>query len=109
MSLFRSKESTGNWWIDHSLSLVLLAILVVMTAFSMLSGYQTWQAEELQLSFWVWYSYEWLTSTLADAFGVLLIVLLSKWFFERHSNENSDDAALKKKAENSEGLQSSDE
>lgn len=97
MTLFRSKESTGKWWIDHSLSLVLFSILLVMTAFSMLAGYQTWQAEELQLSFWIWYSYEWLTSTLADAFGVLLIVLLSKWFFERNSSEDNGKAKLKEK------------
>lgn len=96
MSIFRSKEVTGKWWIDHSLSIVLFAILVVMTTLSMLSGYQVYLEEGVELNFLVWYSFEWLSSTLADSFGLLLIVILSKYLFERNSDEDNDDAKLKR-------------
>lgn len=88
MALFDKKKATGKWWIDHSLSIALVIILLVWMAVSMIAGYRQWAAEDVQIEFWVWYVYEWFMSTLADVFGVLLIVLLSKWFFERGSAES---------------------
>lgn len=96
MAIFKSKNATGKWWVDHSLSIVLIGVLILMTTLSMLSGYQVYMEEDTELVFLVWYAFEWLTSTLADSFGLVLIIILSKYFFERNSDEDNDDAKLKR-------------
>lgn len=103
MALFHKKERTGKWWIDHSLSIALFTILVVFTAISMAAGYQIWQAEEIPVAFLIWFAHAWFTSTLADAFGVFMVVMLSKWLFERGSNEDNDNAELKEKVPEEKG------
>lgn len=76
---------------DHSLSIALGGIFLLQTAGSYYTGRQYWFAEEGRAEgFWTWWVYEYLTSTLADTYGVLLIVLFSKWFFERGSVESKD-------------------
>jgi hypothetical protein len=98
--LFRTKDPTGVWWRDHSLSLVVGLILLVQTIFALLTGRQEWMADQADHSgqaaqafvsseFWTWWSYEYVTSLVADTYGVLLIVLLSKWLFERGSAESN--------------------
>jgi hypothetical protein len=86
--LFKHREPTGKWWIDHSLSLVIGAILALQLTVSVFTGIRVWVAEGSQGSFWTWWFHEINLSTLADTFGVLLIVLLSKWLYERGSNES---------------------
>lgn len=36
---------------------------------------------------WQWWSFEFINSLVADTYGVLLIVLLTKWFYERGRDE----------------------
>ena len=38
--------------------------------------------------FWIWWSWEYNVSLLADTFGVILIVLLTKWLYEQGSEES---------------------
>lgn len=94
--LFEKKERTGVWWRDHSLSLVLAAILFAQTIWALWSGSYVF-ARERPLGesvttwsdgFWIWWGWEYMVSLVADTYGVLLIVLLSKWFREVGSAED---------------------
>jgi hypothetical protein len=95
--LFPVQKPTGSWWRDHSLSIVLLALLVAQTTHAIWSGWYVF-GNELPFGkavqpgdygFWMWWSYEYNVSLVADTFGVLLIVILTKWLRERGSNEDS--------------------
>jgi hypothetical protein len=100
VGLFPGRKRTGRWWVDHSLSLVLAAILLAQTAWMVWTGHAEWLAEQADhgqlaagwpLEFWRWWSYEYAASTVADTYGVLLVVLLTKWLFERGSAESKDE------------------
>jgi len=95
--LFDRKEPSGVWWRDHSLSIIIGAILVVQTIYALWSGSYVF-AREAPLgqsttpwsgSFWIWWSWEYMVSLVADTYGVLLIVLLSKWLREVGSAEDA--------------------
>jgi Na+-driven multidrug efflux pump len=88
VALFEKREPTGNWWRDHSLSITLVAALLIVTAVSVLSSYQLWQAEDTQIEFWIWYSHHFWTGFADEILGALLLVLFSKWFYERGSAES---------------------
>jgi hypothetical protein len=97
MPLFTVREPTGSWWRDHSLSLVLAAMLTVQTAHALWAGHEVWLGEQQDhgsgltgwpSDFWIWWSWEYNVSLVADTFGVMLIVLLSKWFYEVGSKES---------------------
>lgn len=99
--LFQKKEPTGVWWRDHSLSLIIAAILIVQTGYAVWAGSYVFGRERpfgdrvvtWSSDFWVWWSREYNISVLADTYGVLLIVVLSKWFREvgsAESKENGD-------------------
>jgi hypothetical protein len=97
-SLFEKKEPTGVWWRDHSLSLVIGAILLVQTAYAIWAGGWVFNREQplgpgprawSDGSFWMWWSWEYNVSIVADTYGVLLIVLLSKWLKEVGSSESN--------------------
>lgn len=94
--LFEQKEPTGVWWRDHSLSLVIAAILLVQTVYALISGAYVFareqpfgpQVQPWSSEYWMWWSWEYNVSIVADTYGVLLIVLLSKWLKEVGSSEN---------------------
>jgi hypothetical protein len=93
--LFPRTQKTGNWWRDHSLSIVLILLMTVQTAHAIWAGARVFSLEQpfgrsvgpWSPDFWVWWSYEYNVSLVADTFGVLLIVLLTKWLNERDSKE----------------------
>lgn len=94
--LFPPRQRSGVWWRDHSLSLVVGAILLVQTVWVVYSGHVEWLSQQRDhgggetgwpLEFWQWWSFEFVNSLVADTYGVLLIVLLTKWFYERGSDE----------------------
>lgn len=95
--LFPAREPTGRWWYDHSLSLALAAILIVQTALAIWTGAYVYGHEQpfgkgsgpWSEGFWMWWVYEYNVSLVADSFGVILIVLLSKWLRERGSSEDT--------------------
>jgi membrane protein implicated in regulation of membrane protease activity len=86
--LFPTRDPSGSWLRDHSLSLVLLALLAVQTAFCLWAGHRVYVAEGLPVSFWVWWGWEYQVSLVADTYGVILVVLLTKWLYERGSAES---------------------
>jgi hypothetical protein len=97
MGLFPRREPSGVWWRDHSLSLVLATVLIVQTAYAIWAGHEVWlgdlrehgsEATGWPGDFWLWWSWEYNVSIVADTYGVILIVLLSKWFYEVHSKES---------------------
>ena len=106
--LFPSREPSGVWWRDHSLSIVIGLILLVQTAYAIWSGAYVFGREQPLGSvvgvwsggFWMWWSWEYNVSVVADTYGVLLIVLLSKWLREIGSAE---DAGTQAETEGSEG------
>jgi hypothetical protein len=73
--LFEKKQATGTWR-DHSLSRVIASILLVQTAYTLRSGHVGWVEDSLD------------HGTQAT-YGVLLIVLLSKWLREVGSAEDN--------------------
>lgn len=97
MPLFAVREPSGVWWRDHSLSLVLAGLLMAQTAHALWAGHEVWLGEQRDHGsglagwpgdFWVWWSWEYNVSLVADTFGVILIVLMSKWFYEVGSKES---------------------
>ena len=101
MALFPQHKPTGLWWRDHSLSLVLAVILVLQTAYAVWAGHEVWLTEQVDHGsqgvtgwpgdFWVWWSWEYNISLVADTYGVILIVLLTKWLYEEGSDEGNGD------------------
>jgi hypothetical protein len=96
--LFPVRKHTGVWWRDHSLSIILVVLLVVQTLYAIWSGHHVWLHEQpygpeaslaWSLNFWVWWTFHYNISLVADSFGVVLIVLLSKWFREKGSAESN--------------------
>lgn len=87
--LFPRRESTGNWWRDHSLSLILVVLMVAQTALALWAGRQVYLAEQLPVGFWTWWAWEYNVSLVADTFGVLLVVILTKFYRERGSAESN--------------------
>lgn len=87
----------GNWIKDHSLSLVLGVIFLAHAAGYWFSEWPVWKQEQtvhqeqinIVPDFLLHYVAEMNVSLVADAYGVLLIVLLSKWFIERDSAESN--------------------
>jgi hypothetical protein len=94
--LFPEQKRTGVWWRDHSLSLVLAAIIAVQLAmvlgFGWLRYTDTARAHHQPVSVPGYLvevaGYELPLSLVADSYGVLLVVLLTKHLRERGSQES---------------------
>jgi hypothetical protein len=94
------QDSESSWVKRHSLSLVLAVLISVQTLFAVVAGVYVWNREHplgedvvgLGRAFWIWWSWEYNISLVADTFGVLLIVMLSKWLYEQGSAENGGNA-----------------
>ncbi|HAS11590.1 MAG TPA: hypothetical protein DCS55_13920 [Acidimicrobiaceae bacterium] len=88
-----------SWVKQHSLSLVLGTLMTVQTIYAVWAGSYVFSREQplgegiptFGREFWAWWSWEYNVSLVADTFGVLLIVLLSKWLYEEGSAESQDD------------------
>ena len=84
-----------NWFKRHSLSLALLALLIVQAVIVLSTGYPEFVAEASahgepvkMLDFFIWFVYEMTVSIIADTYGALLLVLFAKWFYEEGSPES---------------------
>lgn len=96
--LFPYREPSGRWWYDHSLSIVLITILVAQTVLAIWTGWFVFGQEQPfgknvkpgSYSFWMWWTHQYNVSLVADSFGVLLVVILTKWLNERGSSEGDD-------------------
>lgn len=86
-----------NWFLRHSLSLVLVVILVAQSLAYHVTLVPDWTSEQathgestgLWPDYWLHYTSEWFVSVLADTYGALLLVLLTKWFYEQGSSESN--------------------
>lgn len=95
----RWQHPEDPWIKRHSLSLVIAALLAVQTAYAIVSATYVWNREHplgdglraFGRDFWIWWSWEYDISIVADTYGVLLIVVLSKWLYEEGSSENGSD------------------
>lgn len=82
----------------HSLSIVLWIILVVQSIVFHFTRLPEWVGEQtahgestaLWPQYWLHYSSEWFVSVLADTYGALLLVVLTKWLYEQGSAESKD-------------------
>lgn len=84
-----------DWWRQHSLGTVLVAVFLGFTATAFLTGHHVYvedQAAHHQpadwAGFWWWISFEYSMSLVADVFGACLLVLGSKWWREVGSAES---------------------
>lgn len=96
---FRGASHEGSFARRHSLSLVLASILAVQTVVSLAAGRHVFVSEAQThgtttawSEFGIWFLWEYNLSLLADTFGVILIVLLSKRLVEVGSVESKDDS-----------------
>lgn len=85
-----------GWFMSHSLSIVLVVILVAQSVVFHFTRLPEWASEQvvhgestaLWPQYWLHYSSEWFVSVLADTYGALLLVVLTKWFYEKGSAES---------------------
>lgn len=100
MSDYRLKGAAreGSFLHRHSLSLVLATILVAQTVLALLAGRHVFVGEaqvngtsDDWREFAIWFFWEYNLSLLADTFGVILIVLLSKRLVEAGSAESKEE------------------
>lgn len=88
----------GSWVKEHSLSIVLILIFVIQGTITWFSGIPEWTQQQmvdglttaLYPGYVIHWIYDFTTSLVADTYGAVLLVLFSKWFFERGSAESKD-------------------
>jgi hypothetical protein len=93
------QDPESSWIKRHSLSLVLALLMGTQTVYAVLAGAYVWNREQplgdgipgWGREFWLWWSWEYNVSLVADTFGVLLIVVLSKWLYEEGSAESTQE------------------
>jgi len=97
MGLFPEARKDSNWFYRHSLSLVLAILLFLQTAYAVWAGHRVWVDELLahghevhdwSTDFWIWWSFHYNVALVADTFGVILIVLLTKYLYEQGSTSS---------------------
>lgn len=92
-----ARREPGSFWHNHSLSIVLISFLLIQSLAFWFLRIATWTTEQERFSestalwpgFWQTYWAEWMVSVLADTYGAVLLVLASKWFYERGSAESN--------------------
>lgn len=100
MKMFTGQQkwqgSKHHWIKRHSLSIALITLLTVQTIYAVWSGLYVWDRERpfgddvapLGRDFWIWWSWEYNVSLVVDTYGVILVVLLTKWLYEQGSEES---------------------
>lgn len=95
MGLFPEVRKDSSWFYRHSLSIVLAILLLLQTAYSVWAGHKVWVDELIAhdhavhgwpAEFWIWWSWHYNVALVADTFGVILIVLLTKYLYEQGSS-----------------------
>jgi hypothetical protein len=78
-------------------------VLLVQTAYAIWAGHEVRLGDQRDHGseatgwpgdFWLWWSWEYNVSIVADTYGVILIVLLSKWFYEVHSRSREANESI---------------
>lgn len=86
----KQRRTSDSWLKQHSLSIVLTTIFLSFTGATIILGRPVYTAEELHIGFWQWWAYEYTMSLVADNWGALALVVLTKFLFERGSAESND-------------------
>lgn len=81
-------------WHNHSASIILMVVLLMQTLYCLYTGwrifpYEYWQQQKPP--FWLWYSDRYILSILADVFGGLVLIWITKQGREQGSPETGDD------------------
>ncbi len=92
---------------------MLTVLLIVQSVVFHFTEVPDWVSEQqvhgeptaLWPDYWLHYSAEWFVSVLADTYGALLLVLFSKWFFEKGSAES--EGAQREQEQEAQGRQES--
>lgn len=100
MGIFSGDRKWANdksWIKRHSLSIALIVVLVIQAIVVIVTGWPQFVSDAQMhgesaklLPFTIWFIYEMTVSIIADTYGALLLVLFSKWFFEKGSSESKD-------------------
>ena len=84
-----------KFWKDHSLSIVIGSILLIQTLIYLYLAYSVWSGEQeahgqpINMGdFWNFFWAEMMVSTLADTYGAILLVVLTKRLTEKDSAES---------------------
>ena len=92
-------RSKFDWVKGHSLSIALVVVLILQSWAFYKLRLPEWVADQrdhgikspkIWPDFWAHYWGEYMVSILADTYGALILVLFSKWFFEKGSMESRD-------------------
>jgi hypothetical protein len=85
-----------KFWHDHSLGIVLVALFAAHVASTLYFGWDVYVAEAkthqepaVRHEFFTWWFYEFHQSLVADVYGAMILVFLSKWFREKYSAESN--------------------
>src|SRR5690606_36371598 len=92
----KQQHGVANFLRAHSLTLILVAILIAQLSAYWIQGLQVWKQEQQshgeQAEIWPDYVTHYMSevwvSILADTYGALIIVFLTKYFYERRSAES---------------------
>lgn len=83
-----------QFWEDHSLGIVLVAIFVVQLVASAGLGWLNYVSDQrtheqpVEASgYWIWFGQAMLISLIADTYGALILVFGTKWWREKYSAE----------------------
>jgi hypothetical protein len=94
----REDSYVHKWLREHGLGVALVVIFAILTSLTLLTGWPEFQAEQLDhgqpvvvSDFWRWWVFEYSMSLVADVFGAILLVLLTKSLWEKGSAESKDD------------------
>lgn len=77
-------------WRRHGLSLTLVTALSAMMGVTLLLGPAQFRAQGMQGSYWAWWVFQTLLSLEADVFGALILVVGTRFLWERGSAEAHD-------------------
>lgn len=90
----RSEPRREPWWHKHGLGITLGLIFATITATTIIVGYQEYASEQADHGqppgdgFWLWWTFEYSMSLVADVFGAILLVVLTKRLREIGSAES---------------------
>lgn len=94
----RKWQGEEHGWVKrHSLSLALVGFVLAQLLTTLVTGHRDWVTEEAAhgktvsgwpTEFWWHWGYDYATSLAAEPWGVLVIVMLSKWLYEAKSAES---------------------
>lgn len=86
-----------QWIRDHSLGLTFTLIVLMALVGTLLLGPDQWRLDTgrrgtapVTAGFWGWWGFRVLSSFLANTAAILLLVIFSKWLFERGSAESKE-------------------